>query len=415
MDSIFLCITLLLSVAGHGRLQEVPPNCPTGCNCTSVSISCCGSQKNLLLPFSGLNKTTKLSLINCQPLDISQRSFQNMKSLEEIAIRRTPVTFIDSSAFVGFQELKKLSLNELNLSAANTHPLVFNNLSVQLLDLRENNLSLITRQMFRGLKYLRVLDLSRNKIGLIQNRAFESLAQISFLNLDDNSLRTVTPLWFKAYGNYSPLQVSIAGNNMTDECRYRAMDLAENKWFAQSVIPNNSLSFARASALPCSAPSFDNSYQEIYVKESASVILTCSVNSVPTSVLSWLLPTGSTVPSVSNGIVNLTNIQLSNTGTYVCVASNSEGSAVAVTRLLLISPAPTINSPSSAARKASMVLLIIFIAIILLIVCFVVLYILKSVYKLAKEKTASGFEFRQFVDTPNILPVPENPQPMPQL
>ncbi|KAM4691181.1 uncharacterized protein WCC33_016042 [Rhinophrynus dorsalis] len=418
MDSILVPLLFLLSILIHGRL--VVGSCPVGCRCDLFSISCCDSDSYFQLPITGFPNATKLSLLNCPSLNISRKSVQKLNRLEEIVIQRTHVVYIDGNAFVDFPMLKSIFLNELNLSAANVHPSAFNNLPIQHLDLSENNLKIVTRQLFSGLRNLRVLDLSRNKISLIQNLAFENLQQLTVLNLDHNNLKTVTPFWFKSFSNYSSLRISIEGNNMTDECNFRGIELAENQWFIQSITPNNYVASKKTPVHSCSTPTFNDPYHEIYVMESTSVAMACSATSIPEPVLSWLLPTGLEVSSISNGTLNLTKVRPTDSGLYACVATNSEGSAVAITKLSVIStnsPTVTINllTPNIHAKKASLVLLIIFIVILLLALCLILFYILKSVYRLAKAKMDTGFEFNRFVDTPSILPVPENPQPMPHV
>ncbi|MEE6506717.1 hypothetical protein FKM82_007820 [Ascaphus truei] len=424
MDSLFVCLVFLPLII-HSRSVE-SGSCPTGCNCGAFSINCCESEQYLHIPIIGYDNATKLSLKNCPSLDITKQTFQNCNTLEEITITRTTVTYVDAYAFVGLTKLKSLFLNELNLSSANIHHLAFQDLHIQHLDLSSNNLRSIHRQMFSGLKNLSVLNLSRNRIGLIQNQAFESLLQLSVLNLDHNDLKTVTPLWFKIFSNYSTLQISLVGNNLTSECRFRGVELTENQWFAKSITPKALLITEGTTVPTCSTPTFIDPYQEIYVKQSLSVVLPCSANSLPLPTLSWLLPTGQEATpstpqfSISNGMLIITRVWPSNSGLYVCVATNTEGSAVALTRLLVVPNSSTtfttdLITPNRAAKKASLILLIIFIVILSLPLCFFLVYMLLIVFKRVKEKHSTGFEFTHFVDTPNILSVPENPQPMPHL
>ncbi|KAM4663565.1 uncharacterized protein O3C94_011829 [Discoglossus pictus] len=357
---------------------------------------------------------------------INNPSFQYLNALEEIIIRKTIVSYIDDHAFNALPKLKSLFLKELNLTMKNIHQLAFNDLQIEHLDLSSNNLRSIHNKMFIGLKNLKVLDLSRNMISHIQNQAFESLLQLSMLNLDHNNLRTVTPYWFKAFTHYSSLQVSLVGNSFTNECRFRGMELAENQWFLRSITPNSSLIIDESPVPICTMPTFKEFYQEIYVKESVSVTLACSANGIPKPTLSWLIPTGLEVTSsilpfsINNGNLSITKVRPGISGLYACIATNSEGASVSLTKLSVISNTTTTSTGQmttpTGMKRASLTLLIIFIIILSLALCIVLVYLSRFIFKWVKrKKNNTDFEFSRFVDTPNILPVPENPQPMPHL
>uniref|UniRef100_A0A8C5QGB0 Ig-like domain-containing protein n=1 Tax=Leptobrachium leishanense TaxID=445787 RepID=A0A8C5QGB0_9ANUR len=428
MDLRILRFALLLSTVSRGRSLDAPsgPECTVGCRCNLFSVYCCESEKYLHIPVIGSENATKLELNACPDFSISRQSLWNFPSLEELTVKSTPVTYVEADAFVDFFKLSNLFLTGLNLSSKSFHPSAFNDLPIQVLSLRNNSLATIDCQMFRGLRNLRVLDLSRNKIGTIQNQAFESLRQLSVLNLDYNNLKTVSPNWFKAFTPYPALQISIEGNDLTKECIYRGVGLVENLWFTQSLKPNNSITMTNRTAPSCATPTIDNEYHEIYIKESASITLFCSARGLPMPVLTWLLPTGQQVLSssshfsVDNGKLNISRVKTSDSGLYVCVATNSEGSVVALTRLSVITNSDTVVIDATSAtntpkKRASLVLLLIFILMLALILGFAFGYIIKLVYRLAKKNTNTDFEFSRFVDTPNILQVPENPQPMPHL
>ncbi|XP_063309447.1 leucine-rich repeat and immunoglobulin-like domain-containing nogo receptor-interacting protein 3 [Pelobates fuscus] len=427
MDLKILRLVFLLSLANLGRPVSIDSDtsCPVGCNCNLLSIHCCRSDQYLQIPVIGADNITKLQLTSCPSFELSSRSVRNFPFLEELIVKSTPITYIDANAFANFPRLKSLFLNGLNLSANTIHPSAFNNLSVQELNLGNNNLIIIQHQMFSGLQNLRVLDLSVNKIGIIQDRAFESLQQLSVLNLENNKLKTVTPNWFKALSHYSFLEIRVKGNNLTRECNYRGMELVDNQWFTKSIKPNDSLTQADIKLPACSIPIINNNYQNIYIKELSSVIIYCSANGIPKPTSTWLLPNGLDVMSgypffsADYGKLNISRVKASDSGVYACVATNSEGSAVAITRLSVITNSSAVlpnNMPSNSPnKKASLVLLVIFIVILSLILGFVICYFVKMVYKLAKKNSNTHFEFSRFVDTPNILQVPENPQPMPHL
>lgn len=425
MDPLLVTLKSLLVLVHYGKVAKAA--CPPGCACTPSFINCCESERFLETPITGFNNVTKLRLNGCPRLVIAKQSIWTLKSLEDVTISRTPVTFLDENAFRDLPKLKNLVLNEPNLSVTNTHPSAFTDLPVQQLDLKNNNFKIIHSQMFSGLKNLRSLDLSRNQILVIHNQAFQSLAALSTLILDHNNFSSVTPFWFRPSGNYSSLRISVLGNNLTNECRFRGFDLPENSWFKRSLWPNDSVSTVTANLSVCSLPYFTNNYHEIYVKESSPVTMACSAEGTPKPVLTWMLPSGSevlatTLPiSITNKKLHLSRAKLSDAGIYVCVASNSEGSSVALTKLSVIpnttttAMVPDLMVTDVPKKKASFGLLVVFIILLALVLAFVIGYIVRLIYRLAKKNSNDNFEFSRFVDTPNILSVPENPQPMPHV
>ncbi|XP_068118477.1 leucine-rich repeat and fibronectin type III domain-containing protein 1-like protein isoform X2 [Hyperolius riggenbachi] len=418
MGPLLVSLMSLLVTADDGEA------CPVGCTCGSSSISCCKSDRYFQIPISVFDNATKLSLSGCPRLAIARQSFWTLKSLEDVTIQRTPITYIHPSAFADLPLLRNLALNELNLSVTNLHPSAFIDLPVHQLDLRNNNLQIIHSHMFSGMKNLQILDLSRNRISLIQHQAFESFILLSKLNLDYNNLKSVSPFWFNPSSNYSSLHISILGNNLTNECRFQGIDLPENHWFKHSVWPNDSMGESTINLPICSLPAFHSSYQEMYVEEQAPVTLPCSAIGTPRPTLAWLLPTGQEVIistfSLTNGNLTIPEAKLGDSGIYACVATNSEGISVALRRLSVISNTMAVVTPEPMVttvpkKKPSLVLIIIFIILLSLVLAFVLGYISRLIYKLAKKPDSDDFEFSRFVDTPNILPVPENPQPMPHL
>lgn len=425
MGAIFVTLMSLLLIFNDDGLVRAA-SCHPGCNCILSAIDCCESDRYFSIPITTFDNITKLSLSSCPRFIISKQSIWNLKSLEEISFRRTAVAYIDAQAFGDLPKLKILILNELNLTVSNIHPLAFNDLPIQQLELRGNNLKLIHCQMFLGLKNLRILDLSKNNIATIHDSAFESLPLLSVLNLDANSLNSVTPLWFKPFSNYSSLRITVMGNNLTNECCFRGIELTENQWFMKSLSPNDSLAASMNPVPRCTVPIFNEAFQEIYVKESTLITLPCSATGIPRPTLTWLLPTGFevnpavTTYSVSNGKLNIATVKPNDSGIYACVAINSEGSSVSLVKLSVLSNAltaltPTLMVTDTPKKKASFVLMIVFIILLSAVLFFVLCYISRLVYKLARKQDSNDFEFSRFVDTPNILPVPENPQPMPHV
>ncbi|XP_029453439.1 leucine-rich repeat and fibronectin type III domain-containing protein 1-like protein [Rhinatrema bivittatum] len=435
MAALFVGLLLLFSVIQYQH-AEADLMCSPGCICNSTIISCCKSMKTIHTPITGYKNASQLILDYCTSLSISSRTFSDLSTLEDLTITKTNVIFIDAYAFNNLPKLQNLILTELNLNNADIHPFAFLNLKIQHLDLSKNNLVVISHSMFSGLEKLKILNLSHNKVVLIQDSAFESLSQLSFLNLDNNNLETITPFWFKQFSNYSSLQISVRGNRLSKDCRYRGASFDENHWFMMSLIPNMTSSNDEKKVPECSQPSVNDLYQAVYVPEHFSLALSCIVKGFPKPKLSWLLPSGEQVDSTmtsyiaKNGLFIIKQVQKYSAGLYACVATNSEGSAVSLYKLVVVSfseeaPSSTTTSftiqpkttiaPTASTGTATLMLFWLFISILIVLFVIFLIYMLRKAYKWAKRNLSTNIEFKKFVDTPNILTVPENPQPMPHI
>nr|XP_033479767.1 slit homolog 1 protein-like [Epinephelus lanceolatus]XP_033479768.1 slit homolog 1 protein-like [Epinephelus lanceolatus] len=76
------------------------------------------------------------------------------------------------------------------------------------LDLNGNNLTVITKADFSGLKHLRVLHLMENQIGNVERGAFDELKELERLRLNKNRLRELPELLFQKNEGLSRLDLS---------------------------------------------------------------------------------------------------------------------------------------------------------------------------------------------------------------
>uniref|UniRef100_A0A1A8QME7 Slit homolog 1b n=1 Tax=Nothobranchius rachovii TaxID=451742 RepID=A0A1A8QME7_9TELE len=76
------------------------------------------------------------------------------------------------------------------------------------LDLNENNLTVITKSDFSGLKHLRVLHLMENQINNIERGALDELKELERLRLNRNGLSHLPELLFQKNGALSRLDLS---------------------------------------------------------------------------------------------------------------------------------------------------------------------------------------------------------------
>ncbi|XP_038149283.1 matrix-remodeling-associated protein 5-like isoform X2 [Cyprinodon tularosa] len=96
-------------------------------------------------------------------------------------------------------------------------------------------------------------------------------------------------------------------------------------------------------------------YREVTIHQGGQVHLKCQADGAPSPLLSWVLPNGSTLTSIStfpnrfrmdtNGTLYISVALPADQGVYRCVASNSAGATSATVRLYVSSLPPVIQQP----------------------------------------------------------------------
>ncbi|MGH0134193.1 UNVERIFIED_CONTAM: hypothetical protein FKN15_057135 [Acipenser sinensis] len=406
-------------------------NCTVSCNCTDFTSSCCGPQKTRLLPIIGHQNATELVLDSCGSFPMNNNTLQNFRSLEELTVKRTRLLYLDAHAFHSLPMLQTLNLTQVNLSNAAMHQNAFASLLIRRLFLANNRLDQIRRGMFAALMNLEHLDLSGNGLRSIEENALANLVSLRFLNLDNNHFVTITPYWFGVMFRNNTV-VSLIGNTLTCDCKYRGMALPEYQWFSRSVILTNFSCMVNLTVEECSPPRVEEVYKEVTVRDLQPLTLSCPFSGFPRPRVSWILPSGlqlfnKSFPPFYNedGTLHVQLVQSKFAGLYACMATNVEGTAVGL-RNIVVSPTPkppfitsrpvTFPTPQTPTISRSLWVLlwtaIVFICIIFLIILFCML---RVVCRYLNQHLRNDVSFNRFVDTPNILTLPENPQPIPHI
>lgn len=118
------------------------------------------------------------------------------------------VPFVPIKLFEVFHNLKKLTLNKLNITQllagdfTNAHELTE-------IDLTENHLEKIPARAFTGASKLKLINLNENKIHTIEDLAFEGLSALESLNLFGNHLTRIGRLTFANLPELLVLDISV--------------------------------------------------------------------------------------------------------------------------------------------------------------------------------------------------------------
>lgn len=160
--------------------------------------------------------------------------FANLGHLLALDLSRNQLTsaWINSGTFSGLIRLVLLNLSYNRISKLD--PTFFRDLyTLQILNLKHNQLETIPADTFAPMNNLHTLILSYNKIGYLDAYSLNGLYVLSLLSLDNNVVETVHP---DAFRNCSSLQdLNLNGNALTavpsalkDMRLLRTVDLGEN-------------------------------------------------------------------------------------------------------------------------------------------------------------------------------------------
>ncbi|XP_076363640.1 uncharacterized protein LOC143253514 [Tachypleus tridentatus] len=124
--------------------------------------------------FDGLKSVEVLQISECDIEILSWRLLAELSSLQEIALMRNGITFLEDFSFYGTPDLKRLSLSHNNIVTLQAEALV-GLLKLEVLDLSNNNLDRISGVSFPPLPHLQWLELKHNPIEVIFPNCFQFL------------------------------------------------------------------------------------------------------------------------------------------------------------------------------------------------------------------------------------------------
>lgn len=331
--------------------------------------------------FFGLSKIKVLALDNNYIQGIGKKWLYGLESLEKLFLSYNRISTIDSDAWERCQNLKELNLASNKLTTINKNTfLKLRNL--MRLNLNNNSISYIDDGAFSNTPKLKILHLSYNKIhatvedatgvfkGLgnlekffvaanniksVKKNAFNGLSKLKFLDLNQNNITSVQK---NAFMELASLQVLLINtSSLLCDCNlhwFYNWLRAEKKFDAKKsriicAYPDN---LKNQSLLSLSAHNFtcDNFVKprltqqpeaEIMALKGESVSLSCKAISSSTNAMSFLWkkdgkeisnPNVTNLASTSNGkntestsILNIHQVNQSDSGKYQCIVSNSFG------------------------------------------------------------------------------------------
>ena len=136
---------------------------------------------------------------------IESNSFKGLSNVTTLDLKYNKIEYIHHGALLPLTSLLVLNLSYNNIQEVPQLPV-----SLQLIDLRHNDVTVIEQKSFAGLVSLQGINLRFNRLTLLSRNAFVTNRNLLLLELSYNSL---TEIDFHSFPINSPLEVLILNNN----------------------------------------------------------------------------------------------------------------------------------------------------------------------------------------------------------
>uniref|UniRef100_A0AAZ1Y232 Ig-like domain-containing protein n=1 Tax=Oreochromis aureus TaxID=47969 RepID=A0AAZ1Y232_OREAU len=276
------------------------------CNLTSVSSQSLSYLHNLV--------TLRLRYLSISALE--DQNFRKLGNLRGLEIDHWPfLEYISPHSLQGLN-LSWLSITHTNITSVPTSAL--RSLAhLTSLNLSYNPITVLESWALRDLVRLKELHLVKTNLAVVQPYALGGLRQIRLLNLSSNSLVTLEEGAFQSVNTLETLRLD--GNPLACDCRLL--------WILQR---RKTLNFDGASPKPKIR---NRKLQQISAREGQVVSFICRAEGEPTPVIFWISPQRRRITTKSSGrltvlpegTLEIRYAQVTDSGTYICIASNAGG------------------------------------------------------------------------------------------
>ncbi|KAG9266831.1 leucine-rich repeat and immunoglobulin-like domain-containing nogo receptor-interacting protein 3a [Astyanax mexicanus] len=304
------------------------------CNLTSISGQ----------SLSYLRGLAMLRLRYLSIASLEEQNFRKLGGLRGLEIDHWPfLQYISPHSFQGLN-LSWLSITNTNITTVPTGALR-SLMHLSSLNLSYNPISVLESWALRDLVRLKELHLVGTNLVLVQPYGFGGLQQIRLLNVSDNRLLTLEEGSFHSVNTLETLRVD--GNPLSCDCRLLWI-LQRRKTLnfdgkspvcaAPVEVQGKALNSFSDSALfdhfTCQRPKIRNrKLQQLTAREGQVVSFFCRAEGEPTPVIFWISPQRRRITTRSTGRVivlpegtlEIRYAQITDSGTYICIASNAGG------------------------------------------------------------------------------------------
>ncbi|KAI1891680.1 hypothetical protein AGOR_G00146270 [Albula goreensis] len=318
--------------------------------------------------FVGLLGLEDLTIERCNLTSISGQSLSYLRNLVTLRLRHLSVGALEDQNFRKLASLRGLEIDNWPYLEY-ISPLSFQGLNLSWLSITNTNITSVPSASFRNLAHLTSLNLSYNPISSLEPWAFRDLLrlkelhlvstglvsvaphalsglrQIQLLNLSGNDLSTLEEGSFHSVNSLETLRVD--GNPLSCDCRLLWI-LQRRKTLnfdgrapvcaGPAEVRGRALSTFSDSALfdffTCQKPKIRNRrLQQVTAREGQPVSFVCRAEGEPAPAIFWISPqrrritpkSGGRVTVLPGGTLEIRYAQVTDSGTYICIASNAGG------------------------------------------------------------------------------------------
>ncbi|XP_067086312.1 leucine-rich repeat and immunoglobulin-like domain-containing nogo receptor-interacting protein 3a [Osmerus mordax] len=318
--------------------------------------------------FLGLVGLNELTIERCNLTSISSQSLSYLRGLVTLRLRHLSISGLEEQNFRKLGALKGLEISHWPL-LEHISPHSLQGLNLSWLSITHTNITSVPSSALRSLAHLTSLDLSHNPITVLESWALRDLVRLKELHLVGTSLATVQAF---AMGGLRQIRLlNVSGNVLVtlEEGAFHSVNTLETLrvdgnplacdcrllWILQRrktlnfdgrspvcagpvEVQGHALTSFSDSALfdhfTCQKPRIRNrKLQQVSAREGQVVSFSCHAEGEPAPVIFWISPqrrrittrSGGRVTVLAEGTLEIRYAQVTDTGTYICIASNAGG------------------------------------------------------------------------------------------
>ncbi|KAK0148485.1 Leucine-rich repeat and immunoglobulin-like domain-containing nogo receptor-interacting protein 3 [Merluccius polli] len=318
--------------------------------------------------FLGLVGLRELTIERCNLTSISSQSLSYLRSLVTLRLRYLSISALEDQNFRKLGGLRGLEIDHWPLLEY-ISPHSLQGLNLSWLSITHSNLTSVPTSALRNLAHLTSLNLSYNPISVLESWALRDLVRLKELHMVNTNLVTVQPYALGGLRQISLLNLSTNGLVTLEEGAFQSVNALETLrldrnplacdcrllWILQRRKTLNFDGAAPVCAAPvevqgralnafsdsalfdhftCQKPKILNRrLQQITAREGQVVPFLCQAEGEPKPVIFWISPQRRRITTKStgrltvlpNGTLEIRYAQVTDSGTYICIASNAGG------------------------------------------------------------------------------------------
>ena len=153
------------------------------------------TREKLIQLYPGLEYETSINLSGRGCISIHINALYDLPDLEILDLSNNQISILEPSLFRNLPRLKRLILSNNQISVL--PPGIFNNLNLEILFLDHNQISVLPPNIFNNLEYsLKTLFLNHNLITVLQPNIFNNLLRLKEIYLHNNQISVLQPRIF---------------------------------------------------------------------------------------------------------------------------------------------------------------------------------------------------------------------------